>query len=158
MSRRAPRGRPAALVLLALALLLTLGGCASLGGAVADGPVAAAATPVGTAIDAPVVRVEVDAPGALKDLLDRHLDLSRLARLTRGDAVTDTELSRLIDAAPAQVRDLLQTEGYFSPTRDGALAHHAGRALARVARDDRGRRCARTRGAGRRHPGTQHAG
>jgi translocation and assembly module TamA len=116
MSRRAPRGRPAALVLLALALLLTLGGCASLGGAVADGPVAAAATPVGTAIDAPVVRVEVDAPGTLKDLLDRHLDLSRLARLTRGDAVTDTELSRLIDAAPAQVRDLLQTEGYFSPT------------------------------------------
>jgi translocation and assembly module TamA len=97
-------------------LLLTLGGCASLGGAVADGPVAAAASPVGTAIDTPVVRVEVEAPGELKDLLERHLDLSRLARLTRGDAVTDTELSRLIDAAPAQVRDLLQTEGYFSPT------------------------------------------
>jgi translocation and assembly module TamA len=29
--------------------------------------------------------------------------------------VTDTELARLIDAAPAQVRDLLQTEGYFKP-------------------------------------------
>ena len=97
----------------ALALLLvTLAGCASFGAAPAAGPAAAASAadgPIG-----PVVKIEIEAPGTLKDLLERHLDLSRLARLTRGDAVTDTELARLIDAAPAQVRGLLQTAGHFN--------------------------------------------
>jgi translocation and assembly module TamA len=61
------------------------------------------------------VKIEINAPGELKTLLDRHLDLVRLGRLARED-VDDTEWSRLIDAAPQQVRDLLQTEGYFAPT------------------------------------------
>jgi translocation and assembly module TamA len=48
-------------------------------------------------------------------LLERHLDLARLATVARGERLGDSELSRLIDAAPAQVRELLQTEGYFEP-------------------------------------------
>jgi translocation and assembly module TamA len=60
------------------------------------------------------VRIEIEAPPELKALLDKHLDLVRLGSLPRED-VDDTEWARLIDASPAQVRELLQTEGYFSP-------------------------------------------
>ena len=60
------------------------------------------------------VRLEIDAPPALKALLERHLDLVRLGALA-GDDVDDTEWARLVDASPAQVRDLLQTEGHFAP-------------------------------------------
>jgi translocation and assembly module TamA len=60
------------------------------------------------------VKIEVNAPADLKALLDRHLDLVRLGKLAR-EEVDDTEWSRLIDAAPQQVRELLQTEGYFAP-------------------------------------------
>jgi translocation and assembly module TamA len=94
-----------------------LGAAALLGGGCAVlAPTPAAPGDAASAVAGPpVVRVEIDAPAPLKALLERHLDLSRLARLTRGDAVTDTELGRLVEAAPAQVRELLQTEGYFSP-------------------------------------------
>jgi translocation and assembly module TamA len=60
------------------------------------------------------VGVEIEAPAELKALLEKHLDLVRLGHLARDD-VDDTEWSRLIEAAPAQVRELLQTEGYFAP-------------------------------------------
>jgi translocation and assembly module TamA len=60
------------------------------------------------------VRIDIDAPAELKALLEKHLDLVRLGA-DRARRSHDTEWSRLIDAAPAQVRDLLQTEGYFSP-------------------------------------------
>jgi translocation and assembly module TamA len=60
------------------------------------------------------VNIEIDAPADLKALLERHLDVVRLGRMARDD-VDDTEWSRLIDAAPLQARELLQTEGYFSP-------------------------------------------
>lgn len=99
--------------LIILASTLGLGACAALGGAGAGA--AAAAEPAAEPAGAPVVRVEIEAPESLRELLDEHLDLARLARLARGDAVTDTELQRLIDAAPAQVRALLQTEGHFRP-------------------------------------------
>jgi len=60
------------------------------------------------------VQIDIEAPADLKALLDRHLDLVRLGRIQRDD-VDDTEWARLIDASPSQVRELLQTEGYFSP-------------------------------------------
>ena len=60
------------------------------------------------------VRIEIEAPADLKALLERHLDLVRLGRMAR-DEVEDSEWSRLIDAAPAQVRQLLLTEGYVAP-------------------------------------------
>jgi translocation and assembly module TamA len=82
----------------------------------AASPVAAAeATSAALAsASSPGVDIEIEASADLKALLERHLDLVRLGRLARDD-VDDTEWSRLIEAAPAQVRDLLQTEGYFSP-------------------------------------------
>ncbi len=80
------------------------------------GPVAAAqaaASAAAPAADRQGVRVEIEAPSELKALIERHLDLIRLGHLARDD-VAAAEWSRLIDAAPAQVRDLLQTEGYFN--------------------------------------------
>ncbi|MCW5634778.1 MAG: BamA/TamA family outer membrane protein [Rubrivivax sp.] len=59
------------------------------------------------------VAVEIDAPEDLRALLERHLDVIRLGRLAR-EEVDEAEWSRLIDAAPAQARELLQTEGYFN--------------------------------------------
>jgi translocation and assembly module TamA len=59
------------------------------------------------------VVVDIDAPTALKELLEKHLDVVRLGRLAR-EEVDEAEWSRLIDAAPAQARELLQTEGYFN--------------------------------------------
>lgn len=61
------------------------------------------------------VRIQIEAPADLKALLERHLDLVRLGRVAR-DEVEDSEWSRLIDTAPAQVRQLLLTEGYVAPT------------------------------------------
>ena len=60
------------------------------------------------------VKIDIMAPAPLKVLLERHLDLVRLGRIERDD-VDDTEWARLIDASPTQVRELLQTEGYFNP-------------------------------------------
>jgi translocation and assembly module TamA len=96
---------------LALGIAALLAGCASLPGTSPPGTNQEAVAPV---TDQPGLRVEIDAPPDLKALLEKHLDFVRLGRLPR-DEVDDSEWSRLIDAAPAQVRDLLQTEGYFKP-------------------------------------------
>lgn len=74
----------------------------------ADGAMGSAAPSV------PGLQVEVIAPAGLKALLERHLDIVRLNRLARGE-VEGSEWGRLADAAPAQVRDLLATEGHFAP-------------------------------------------
>jgi len=95
--------------LLLLVATLGSGGCALLGGPnqVSADPVAAAGPPA--------LEMEFDAPADLRVLLERHLDLARLATVARGERLGEGELSRLIDAAPAQARELLQTEGYFEP-------------------------------------------
>ena len=106
MSRHGRWWRAALLALLALAG----SGCAMLGGlspAPASGPVQTLAPPA--------LEIQIDAPAELKVLLERHLDLARLATVARGERLSDSELTRLIDAAPAQARELLQTEGYFEP-------------------------------------------
>jgi translocation and assembly module TamA len=74
----------------------------------------AAATAV-TAAVAPSVDLVIDAPVPLRTLLDKYLDLSRLRLLRSDEVLEDSELARLVAAAPAQARDLLQTEGYFTP-------------------------------------------
>ena len=61
------------------------------------------------------LRLEIDAPANLKALLERHLDVSRLAQLSDADAPDEVEIQRLLAATPAQVRELLKTEGYFEP-------------------------------------------
>jgi translocation and assembly module TamA len=119
---RAPRRWPAACAALLLAALL--GGCASTPGnapapakpAAQGGDTFSLVTPQEFEQQSPTlgVKIEIDAPGELKALLEKHLDLVRLGRIARDD-VDDTEWARLIDASPAQVRELLQTEGYFQP-------------------------------------------
>ena len=100
----------------ALALLLQAG-CALLPAA-APQAIPASTPPAAARPDAAPgslgVRIEIAAPSDLKALLERHLDLVRLGRIAR-DEVDDSEWSRLIDAAPAQVRQLLLTEGYVAP-------------------------------------------
>ncbi len=94
-----------------------MAGCAALGGAPAatpPGPSGAPAEPAAAPPERQGLRITIDAPDELKTLLERHLDVVRLGRMSRAD-VDDAEWARLTDAAPAQVRDLLQTEGYFAP-------------------------------------------
>lgn len=91
---------------LALLATLLLGGCASL-------RPDAAADRAGTA--EPLLDLSIEAPEALRVLLDRHLDLARLAREGSGETLTDNELRRLVNATPAEARALLATEGYMDP-------------------------------------------
>ena len=118
----------ASAALLALAAATT--GCAVLQDATAPAPPAApvpAAAPAACLLVTPQeldqksrtlgVVIEIAAPQPLKALLERHLDLVRLGRISPED-VEDSEWARLVDAAPKQVRQLLQTEGYFAPRVD----------------------------------------
>ncbi|MFZ2652943.1 MAG: BamA/TamA family outer membrane protein [Burkholderiaceae bacterium] len=61
-------------------------------------------------------RLEIDAPEALRALLLAYLDLARFQNAGEADSVTGAELDRLVAAAPAQARALLETEGYFAAT------------------------------------------
>ncbi len=60
-----------------------------------------------------VLQLEVQAPKPLDKLLERHLNLARVNRQARGETLNDGELERLVALAPAQARELLETEGYF---------------------------------------------
>jgi len=109
------------------ALALLLGACAALPAPPPEAPPASPDMPPDAAAAAPEgaapLQVSVQAPDALKALLERHLDVIRLGELARGERVDASELDRLVAAAPAQVRELLETEGYFDPRvqteRDG---------------------------------------
>lgn len=56
--------------------------------------------------------IAVEAPEPLRAFLLRHLDLQRYRQL---DDLEPAELARLVAQAPANVRDLLATQGHFSP-------------------------------------------
>jgi translocation and assembly module TamA len=56
--------------------------------------------------------VTIDAPRAMRKLLEKHLDLARFAKR---DDVTGDQFDFLVTATPQQVRDLAATDGYFSP-------------------------------------------
>ena len=98
------------------ALAVLLSGCASVAAwlpmAGKSDPAAGAAQPAGPAAR-PEFQLVVDAEPALRDLLLRHLDLARLQQLPDDERLGNAEFNRLIAAAPAQARELLQTEGYF---------------------------------------------
>jgi len=64
-------------------------------------------TPPGSSFE-----VEIQAPPAIQDYLQRHLELLRYRELTDLDT---TELERLMEAAERNARDLLGTLGYFAP-------------------------------------------
>ncbi len=105
---------------LSLSLALVLSGCALLpkdeaaqGAAERRADTAAAAQASAAAASAIQIRLEVEAPTALRALLREYLDLATLQNLPSSDALDAGEWARLIAVAPAQARDLLQTEGYF---------------------------------------------
>ena len=56
--------------------------------------------------------VDIDAPRSVKKLLKDHLDLARFAKR---DDVSDDQFQFLVTATPKDVRDLVATEGYFTP-------------------------------------------
>ncbi|OYT97908.1 MAG: outer membrane protein assembly factor [Burkholderiales bacterium PBB1] len=98
------------------ALALGTGGCASVKQLFFAEPTAAvdAASPSAKPSIA-VYRLEIEAPGELRTLLQTYLDLSRFQKVPEGEDITSAEIDRLIAAAPAQARALLETEGYFNP-------------------------------------------
>ncbi|SFM38186.1 autotransporter assembly complex protein TamA [Rugamonas rubra] len=62
--------------------------------------------------------VRIDAPAPLKEMLEKNLDLLRF----RGNARVDREqLQRMVRAAPAQVRTLVATDGYYDPVVSARL-------------------------------------
>lgn len=65
------------------------------------------------ATSAHALTVEVDAPVAIKRLLTQHLETARAARL--GEKPDAEEVARLQRQSELTARDLLATEGYFSP-------------------------------------------
>ena len=59
---------------------------------------------------------KLDAPDNLRALLTTYLDVSRFRSASSGTGgITQGELARLVAVSPAQVRELLQPLGYFSP-------------------------------------------
>jgi translocation and assembly module TamA len=73
--------------------------------------------------------VRIDAPAPLKTLLEQNLDLMRW----RGHAGLDlSQLQRLVKVAPEQVKTLVATEGYYSPTVSASLETGGARPVAHV--------------------------
>lgn len=72
------------------------------------------ATPVSadTVAARPAFELEIDAPEAIRDLLNTHLDIKRYREV---NDLSDNELRRLMQVAQEDSRALLGTAGYFSP-------------------------------------------
>ncbi len=97
-------------------MLQGVGGCASVKKLFDDEPtVDAAAADVATRPSIAVYRLDIEAPSELRTLLQTYLDLSRFQNVPQSENITPAEIDRLIAAAPAQARALLETEGYFNP-------------------------------------------
>jgi translocation and assembly module TamA len=56
--------------------------------------------------------IDIDAPRSVKSLLKDNLDIARFAKR---DDVSDDQFEFLVTATPKDVRDLVATDGYFSP-------------------------------------------
>ena len=92
-----------------LGLSLALGGCAGW-------PWHRQAGDDAAAVAAPALyELQVEAPDALRALLLDHLDLVRYRHAAGTPDDAAAELDRLVAVAPAQVRSLLETEGYYTP-------------------------------------------
>lgn len=64
-------------------------------------------------------QVEINAPSPLNDLLTKHLQIIKWRDNPR---ITPAEWQRLTLAAPKNIKDLLATEGYFSPLITSSLS------------------------------------
>jgi translocation and assembly module TamA len=75
----------------------------------------------------------VRAPEPLRTLLLNYLDLARFQNAPATEGIDAPELERLLRAAPAQARGLLETEGYFNADVTAERAgSEAGRPVLRV--------------------------
>ncbi|WP_296952117.1 autotransporter assembly complex family protein [uncultured Massilia sp.] len=73
--------------------------------------------------------VRIEAPRALRELLEENLDLMRW----RGNPRLDMEqLQRLVRVAPEQVKTLIATEGYYSPQVSAGLDTSGAKPVARI--------------------------
>jgi translocation and assembly module TamA len=79
-------------------------------GAVAQEP--APATPASTEAAQPAFELTIDAPDAIRDLLNTHLEIKRYRDVSD---LSDNELRRLMQVAQEDGRALMGTAGYFSP-------------------------------------------
>ncbi|MEN3363497.1 MAG: translocation and assembly module TamA [Burkholderiales bacterium] len=97
--------------MLAVALMLMLGACLS----------AAAQT-------ARKYTVEITGAGPVAPVLDEHLEIRRHES---DPQLTPEELERLVEITPQQIRELLATEGYFSPVVNATLVKEGALPIAR---------------------------
>ena len=96
---------------MATTFALLTSGCSLLPGNDKDQP---SADPSVTATTGkPAFTLEVDAPKDVREMLERHLELRRFQHQSD---LQRRELTRLLGATDANVRDLVGTLGYFSPT------------------------------------------
>jgi len=73
--------------------------------------------------------VRIDAPRPLDELLEQNLDLLRF----RGNPRIDREqLQRLVRVAPAQIKTLVATDGYYSPQVSAQLDEGDGAPVVRI--------------------------
>lgn len=77
--------------------------------------------------------VEVAVPDTLKPLLTQHLEATRAAR--QGEVLSDEEVSRLRIRSLESARELLATQGYFSPRIDSAMTRENDDWLLRISVD-----------------------
>lgn len=63
----------------------------------------------------PAFNLDIRAPDAVRELLERHLELQRYRQVTD---LEDAELDRLLRLAERDARELLGTLGYYSPRLD----------------------------------------
>ena len=112
-----------------LAGVLAVSGCGVFGGSDADKKAAQADVipegMVGPATDRPEVKaftIDVYAPDTVRDLLQKHLELNRYRAVTD---LSESEMTRLLVLAERDARNLVATQGYFSPTvrisKNGAM-------------------------------------
>lgn len=105
--------RTAARAAAACVVAIVLSGCANLVFVLPKPEPETASAPPAT-LERAEYRVEVQAPGPLRTLLETYLDLARFQNAPATEGITPAELERLMRAAPAQARSLLETAGYFS--------------------------------------------
>ncbi|MDM0012366.1 BamA/TamA family outer membrane protein [Variovorax sp. J22P168] len=107
---------PAWLPALFFAAVVALSGCSLLPKTDAENSSETASTSVSS--DTPrsggeAFAVDIEAPREVRDYLERHLEIQRFREL---DDLGAVEISRLMVAAEANARELLNTLGYFTPT------------------------------------------
>jgi len=73
--------------------------------------------------DSSKYQVKISAPAELKDLLQNHLDMIKWRDNPR---LNPAEWQRLYTRAPQNIRNLLATEGYFSPKISATLENKSG--------------------------------